>query len=279
LQNKEIANLYNNNSVSMMNPLSNDMAFLRTSLIPGLVKAAEHNINNSSNSFKLFELGSVHTQTGNKIDDINENARLSGIIFGNEHDKSIHTDKTLYNIFSLKGYLYTLMNEKFHYSMSIIETENKFFELAYNIIIENECIGTFGKLSDNLFNSLKIDPCDIYCFDIDMDMITNDSKTIRYLPVNLFPKISRRINLVMDRSDSVGPIQEVIEKNAGKNLISVCPVEIFEDEKNIGVNKKSVTYEMVFQDTEKTLEDKDVNPIIDEIIDIAKKNFNAKLRV
>ena len=83
----------------------------------------------------------------------------------------------------------------------------------------------------------------------------------------------------MDRSDSVGPIQEVIEKNAGKNLISVCPVEIFEDEKNIGVNKKSVTYEMVFQDTEKTLEDKDVNPIIDEIIDIAKKKFNAKLRV
>ena len=278
LQNKEIANLYNN-SVSMMNPLSNDMAFLRTSLIPGLVKAAEHNINNSSNSFKLFELGSVHTQTGNKIDDINENARLSGIIFGNEHDKSIHTDKTLYNIFSLKGYLYTLLNEKLHYSMSIIETENKFFELAYNIIIENECIGTFGKLSDNLFNSLKIDPCDIYCFDIDMDMITNDSKTIRYLPVNLFPKISRRINLVMYRSDSVGPIQEVIEKNAGKNLINVCPVEIFEDEKNIGVNKKSVTYEMVFQDREKTLEDKDVNPIIDEIIDIAKKNFNAKLRV
>ena len=115
--------------------------------------------------------------------------------------------------------------------------------------------------------------------DIDMYMITNDSKTIRYLPINLFPKISRRINLVMNSSDSVGPIEEVIEKKGGKNLISVSPVEIFEDEKNIGENKKSVTYEMVFQDREKTLEDKDVNPIIDEIIDIAKKNFNAKLRV
>jgi phenylalanyl-tRNA synthetase beta chain len=279
LQNKEIANLYKNNSVPMMNPLSNDMAFLRTSLIPGLVKAAEHNINNSSNSFKLYELGSVHTQTGNKIDDINENVRLSGIIFGDEHDKSVHTDKTSYNIFSLKGYLYTLLHEKFHYNMSTKETKNIFFDQAYNIIIENKSIGTFGKLSVNLFNSLKIDRCDIYSFDIDIDMIINESKTIRYLPVNLFPKISRRINLVMNRSDSVGPIQEVIEKKGGKNLISVSPVEIFEDEKNIGVNKKSITYEMVFQDREKTLEDKDVNPIIDEIIDIAKKNFNAKLRV
>ena len=68
-------------------------------------------------------------------------------------------------------------------------------------------------------------------------------------------------------------------KKGIKILISVSPVEIFEDEKNIGENKKSITYEMVFQDREKTLEDKDVNPIIDEIIDIAKKNFNAKLRV
>ena len=83
----------------------------------------------------------------------------------------------------------------------------------------------------------------------------------------------------MECSDSVGPIQEVIKKKGGKILISVSPVEIFEDEKNIGENKKSITYEMVFQDREKTLEDKDVNPIIDEIIDIAKKNFNAKLRV
>ena len=213
------------------------------------------------------------------LDDINESVRLSGIIFGDEYDKSIHTDKTSYNIFSLKGYLYTLLNEKLHYSLSIKETQNKFFDRAYNIIIENESIGTFGKLSGNLFNSLKIDRFDIYCFDIDMDMIINDSKTIRYLPINLFPKISRRINLVMECSDSVGPIEEVIEKKGGKNLISVSPVEIFEDEKNIGENKKSVTYEMVFQDREKTLEDKDVNPIIDEIIDIAKKNFNAKLRV
>ena len=54
---------------------------------------------------------------------------------------------------------------------------------------------------------------------------------------------------------------------------------MFEDKENIGENNKSVTFEMVFQNSEKTLEDKDVNPIIDEIIDIADKKFNAKLRV
>ena len=54
---------------------------------------------------------------------------------------------------------------------------------------------------------------------------------------------------------------------------------MIEDKKSIGENKKSVVFEMIFQHKEKTLEDKDVNPIIDEIIDIAQTKFNAKLRV
>ena len=67
--------MLNNNSVPMMNPLSKDMSFLRTSLLPGLVKAADHNIKNSTNSFKLYELDSVHNQSGNKIEDIKKNIR------------------------------------------------------------------------------------------------------------------------------------------------------------------------------------------------------------
>jgi phenylalanyl-tRNA synthetase beta subunit len=49
--------------------------------------------------------------------------------------------------------------------------------------------------------------------------------------------------------------------------------------KALGKIKKSVVFEMIFQHKEKTLEDKDVNHIIDEIIDIAQSKFNAKLRV
>ena len=79
--------------------------------------------------------------------------------------------------------------------------------------------------------------------------------------------------------ESVGPILEMVEKKGGKNLIETYPTEIFENKDNIGEGKKSVTFKMIFQDKEKTLEDKDVNPIIDEIIDIAEKKFNAKLRV
>ena len=110
-------------------------------------------------------------------------------------------------------------------------------------------------------------------------MVLGQRETIKYSPINSYPKISRRINLVLKVSESVGPILEIIRKRGGKNLIKTHPVEIFQDKDSIGENKKSVIFEIVFQSREKTLEDKDVNPIIDEIIDIADKNFNAKLRV
>ena len=114
---------------------------------------------------------------------------------------------------------------------------------------------------------------------MEIDKILRQKEIIEYSPINPYPKISRRINLVLDATNSVGPILELIDKKGGNILIDKYPVEVFEDKENIGENKKSVTFEMVFQDSEKTLEDKDVNPIIDEIIDIADKKFNAKLRV
>ena len=279
LQNKRVANLHNENSVPMLNPLSNDMAFLRTSLLPGLVKATEYNIKNSSDSLKLFELGNVHSRSSKKIEDINENIRLAGIMVGNENHKSVHSEEVLYNIYSLKGDVQALLKEKLNYDISITEAENDLYDQCYNILSGKLILGTFGKLSKNIFYLLKIDKYDIYAFDIDIDKIEDNRQLVKYSPINFLPKIARRINLVMNNLDSVMPILGLINKKGGNNLIDVYPVEVFEDKKNIGENKKSVTFEMIFQDTEKTLEDKDVNPIIDEIIDIAENDFNAKLRV
>ena len=84
---------------------------------------------------------------------------------------------------------------------------------------------------------------------------------------------------MLNEQDSVGSILKLIQEKGGENLVEHHPVEIFKEKESIGENKKSVVFEMIFQHKEKTLEDKDVNPIIDEIIDIAQTKFNAKLRV
>tara|TARA_X000001036_G_scaffold369936_1_gene356214 strand:- start:821 stop:3193 length:2373 start_codon:yes stop_codon:yes gene_type:complete len=278
LQDSFTANLFSENSISMVNPLSKKMAYLRTSLYPSLIKAAELNIKNSCDSFKLYELANVHYKTGKKIEQMNEEIRLTGILVGSEQGDSIHTQKEEFNIFSVKGIIENLVGDKFYNRTSIIQYDNEIYDYGYQIYSNNELICSFGKLSKKMFKILKIDFIDIFGFDISIEKLNRPINN-RYMPINTLPKISRRINLVMDQKDSIGTLLGLIKDKAGEDLIEYNPVEIFEDKKNLGENKKSIVFEMIFQNKEKTLEDKDVNPIIDEIIDIAQKKFNAKLRV
>jgi len=96
--------------------------------------------------------------------------------------------------------------------------------------------------------------------------------------VNPYPKITRDLNLVMPQDQEVGSIVEIFHKIGKKLITEANPVNIFLDDETLGEAMKSVTFSIIFQDPAKTLEDKDVNPIINEIIRVAENDFNAKLR-
>ena len=279
LQDKKTSNLFSNNSISMLNPLSNKMAFLRTSLYPGLLKAAELNIKNSTNSLRLYELGNIHSQNGKKLGDMSEEIKLTGIILGDERINSVHDEKEDNEIFSIKGMQKHIFSDSVFSNLGIAECKNELYEYGFSLDADGMHIGTFGKISKKLFKLLKIGSKDVFGFDIDIEKIKSFSGEKVYKSINSLPKISRRINLLLNENDSVGSILKLIQEKGGANLIEYYPVEIFKDKESIGENKKSVVFEMIFQHKEKTLEDKDVNPIIDEIIDIAQTKFNAKLRV
>ena len=96
--------------------------------------------------------------------------------------------------------------------------------------------------------------------------------------INLFPKIERDINLVLKKEQAVGEILESIHKLGRQLIIDAQPVNIYTDKNAIGEDYKSVTFSLIFQHSSKTLEDKDVNLVIDEIIKVVSKDFSAKLR-
>jgi len=279
LQDKITSNLFSNNSISMLNPLSNKMAYLRTSLYPGLLKAAESNIKNSTNSLRLYELGNIHFQNGKKLGDMSEEIKLTGIILGDERINSVHHDKEDHDIFTIKGMLKHILGDSAFSKIDMVDCKNELYEYGFSLDAEDIHIGTFGKISKKLFKLLNIGSKDVFGFDINIEKIKSFTGEKIYKSINSLPKISRRINLLLKDQESVGSILKLIQEKGGNNLIKHHPVEIFKDKESIGENKKSVVFEMIFQHKEKTLEDKDVNPIIDEIIDIAQSKFNAKLRV
>jgi phenylalanyl-tRNA synthetase beta chain len=85
------------------------------------------------------------------------------------------------------------------------------------------------------------------------------------------------LNFVVKENTFVGDIVSTIQKNGKSILKKVEPYNIFRDE-SVGENKKAVALKLRFQSNSKTLEDKDVNSVINEIIRVVSKKYSAKLR-
>ena len=280
LQGDDDARLSGNEPVIMMNPLNKDMGCLRTSLLPGLLKAADLNVKHSNKNLRLFELGHVHFNSEDAPNNIDEKKYLSGVVTGRSIGANVHSDITLEDIYSLKGYLSTLFVKKFGMRMEIGKDDNCLgFDMSRSISINRQDVGHLGRMANTWIRSMGLDLENVYGFELDLEPIKRmiGRKKV-FKNVNPYPMITRDLNLVMPQDQEVGSIIEIFHKFGKKLIAEAIPIDIFLDDDSLGEAMKSVTFSIKFQDPSKTLEDKDVNPIIDEIIRVAENDFNAKLR-
>ena len=164
-------------------------------------------------------------------------------------------------------------------SLETVDKSESQFDKAFIVEVNNINIGRYGKISSSMIKKLDLDIREIYGFEINLKDLLNliSTNATKYVPINYLPKVERDLNFVLDETIEVGDIVKEIGLLKNKLLVSVVPKNIFRHS-SIGDLKKSVTINLEFQHPSKTLEDKDVNLIIDEIINVVSKNFNAKLR-
>ena len=269
------------NSVKMLNPLSDKMSEMRTSLFQGLLDTANFNFKNGNPDLMLFEWGNVFEQKDKGLEGIKEKLHLSGLAHGFYIKSSVHSDESQYASFHLiKGVVDGLFSrlKMNNVVYDKIENNNMGLENAHTIKINSEIIGYIGKLSSKFNNLLSLDIGKSYGFQLDLIQLMKlaDIET-RYKPVVVYPSMIRDLNFVLDEGIPVGEVIHTINKNGNEILIDVEPISIFRDN-SIGENNKAVAINLIFQSAKKTLEDKDVNPVIDEIIRVVSKKFSAKLR-
>ena len=281
LQNKNESSMLGYNSIPMLNPLNIEMGFLRTSLLPGLLKACDFNIKNGAKSFRLYELGNVHHSHGDGLENMKEFQYLSGITYGNRFESSVHSDSVSESIYDLKGILSFLFHYRLNMNIRYHHSEDYAMDQTQSIIVNNLKIGKYGIVSEKFKKDLELDYSEkIYAFEINLQLIKkmmNNKKV--YKKINLYPTIERDLNFVLKKEQEVGDLLEIIRKLGKQLVIKVKPKNIYSNSDDIGGEFKSVTFSIVFQHSSKTLEDLDVNPIIDEIVNFAEKKFHAKLRV
>ena len=284
LQTKEEAYFYSGNKdlIEMKNPLSDKMTHLRYSLIHGLMQNIEHNFNNGIHDLMLFEHGNTFSYSDSKRLGIDEVQTLTGILHGNYQEKSVHNSKSkAFDYFILKGLMISFFKKIGIKDLHFIENEMdiKYFTYSYSIKYKNEMLGYMGLLSSDISKKFNFKFDDVYAFSIEnLDNLFNIMNTSKlFKKIIPYPPIERDLNFVIDSDLTSGSIIDFILSKKFDFLINIVPVSIFKHS-TLGLNRKAVSLNLIFQSDSKTLEDKVVNPIIDGIIEVVSKKFNAKLR-
>ena len=267
---------------TILNPISDQMSVLRSSLIPGLLETMKRNISQQTDTLKLFEIGKIFfaTQKGSLPE---ENETIAGLVTGNRSDQSWYSKKSEIDFFDLKGvvegFLKALMIENTVFEK--IEDEScPYYKNGYAAFIKsgNILIGTLGKISEKVLKNYGLKQ-DAFVFDFNFNAIKNllpETVTAQILP--RFPSISRDITIIVDRSVTVGAILEQIELYSKKETLieKVFLFDAFEG-RPLSDGKKSLSFRVVYRSANKTLKEKNIKKLHVNISKSIIDQFNADL--
>ena len=270
--------------IALANPLSSDMADLRTSLLPGVLSVVVRNLNKGVKDLALFEIGNVFQRLNkNKIEsfkDFNENQNLIFVLSGKETQKTWNSAEKRFNFYSLKGLLQAFIQK---ISLDNVLTDlyysdvNSKYDLNFTLTHNSEPIGAGGKVKKQLLQMFEIDQ-DVFCFEFNLDKL----KQIPVQPQKFteplkYPKVIRDFAFIFDISVKYGDVNDYILTSSSSLLKKVDLFDIFESE-TLGAGKKSMAFSLEFFDENRTLTEEEVEKEFNVLIQKVSKEFNATLR-
>ncbi len=268
--------------IGLANPLSSEMAEMRTTLWSGLVKSLIYNINRQQSRVRLFESGLRFLQSPNKpeleMSDISQERMLAGVVFGKRQPESWANSTQAVDFFDIKGDVESVLNltgaiEEFEFSKGHHPALHP--GQTAQISRNGNLVGYLGLMDPRTQKSLAIEQ-NVYLFELKLDEITS-----RRVPeadrLSKFPEVRRDIAVIVDNGVSAAEINACVRsvaKTAFKNLMLF---DVYQG-KGIDPNRKSVALGLTFQHPSRTLTDAEINEFIDEIVDVLANNLGATLR-
>jgi phenylalanyl-tRNA synthetase beta chain len=268
------------NMIDILNPLTEEQAVMRTSLIPGLLETIYRNIARQIKTLKLFEVGKIYIGRGK--DNLPEEIEmLAGIWTGSRSDASWYSKEIGCDFFDIKGVVEGLLNKlkidhvKFACMPDNSCTYTKPGHTA-QILQEKNLIGLAGEIHPQVLRNFDLKQA-AFIFELDLNVISDLTPgAIRSKPIPKFPSISRDITIIIDKDLESSKLLEIIKKLGEELIENFYLFDVFEGD-TIPQNKKSISLRITYRSKHKTLEDDEVNYIHKNITDRLLKKYNASL--
>lgn len=270
---------YQNNEqiVKIINPLSNELDVLRASMVYGMLENTNYNINRKQTDLKLFEWGNTYWK---EQDNYRQQHNLSLLISGRLAKESWNTNDKEGDFYYLKGIAFQIIEKTGIIIDQLIEEtfENEVFEYGISYKIGEKIIFELGKVNPVLTKHFDVNKLVFYAqFNWD-NVIKKAAKIkIKYEPVSKFPSVRRDLALLIDKQVTFEALKNIAQKKGGKILKSVNLFDVYEGDK-IEPGKKSYALSFLFVDNQKTLTDKQIEKLMDQLIQSFKTELGATIR-
>lgn len=261
-------------AVKLLNPLSNDLTFMRTSLLEGLLENADYNIKRKSADIKFFELGKIYHKRNGKYE---ERKQLAILISGRERSENWRQPKSVTDFYFLKSYVKVLL-DKLNISIEEKSLEDSRFSDSLEFISEGKTIARLGKVSKDILKDADIDQDCFYAeIEIETAQVLRSKQVVKFMEIPKFNVIRRDLALLIDKNVTYADLYKTARKNPSKYLKNINLFDVYEG-KNLPESKKSYAMSFELLNEEKTLEEKDISEVMNSLIKDFQKEFAAELR-
>ncbi len=265
------------NFVKLINPLTEELSVMRTSLLPALLNNLVDNYRVFHRDIRLFEYGKIFLPRDNERQP-DENFYLAGVASGRRCPLHFENPDKMVDFYDIKGLLENIASTcKLSFSFS---TENPESYLhpgqAATILLDHETIGCFGQLHPDIAEQLDVSQ-DVFTFELQVAPLLAAAgfrPSFQFIP--RYPASYRDLAVVIDDSIDAEELIKTIQQS-NKLVLAVDIFDIYKGSQ-IPVDKKSIALKITFQDMNKTLTDKKVNAIIEKISKRLKHDFNGQIR-
>ena len=266
-------------TIRLLNPLSDDLAVMRTTLLPGLLQNAEHNLSRRSLNLRLFELRRVyHPVAGQEL--AHEPLHLGGLLTGRRHPEGWNHEAAVTDFFDVKGVLENIFDEFRVRGVSYgTGTPEPFYHpgKCCTLLVGSEVIGSCGELHPDVLERFVIDQ-PVYYLELNVEkLVSHCGAAIAVVPPSRYPDTFRDLALLID--DEL-PAAVVVEAIRSQKIKELDGVELFDLYTGAGIpqGKKSIAVRIRYRSPDRTLTDDEVTPLHTKIIDNIVKKLGITVR-
>lgn len=283
LQDEATMSLAGKPLVKAINPVSAEMAALRTSLVPSALRIIKHNRNHGVKDLRLFEIGNIYLlnsdKASNSLDAYYEEERLLLVLSGNNIKMSYGSASREVDLLDLKGEVTALLC-KFcldNYRFIYYDNQESLCEPSVGIEINGAYAGYFGRVRKQIADKLGIDEAVFVC-ELTIRKI-NDGwvRDRKFSSLPKFPAVTRDLAFTIDAALPQKTVEDVIRKAGQPLCTSVVLFDMYIGQQT-GVEKKSLAYSLEFQSPDRTLTDIEIDDTMKKIIEAVQRQCNGELR-